>query len=146
MLDSASAYEPLAQEICSHYFPVLMTIIRQGRFFDQREEQDNFSTYLNCKRYIDEHYHEIKHVDEVAVENGVSHEYMCRLFKRHAQTTPSAYLLRFKMNRAMHTLQHTNTPLKAIAYDQGFASSSAFSKAFKRVMGISPKFVRDRDV
>ena len=46
----------------------------------------------------------------------------------------------------MHTLQHTHTPLKAIAYEQGFASASAFSKAFKRVMGISPKFVRDRDV
>ena len=142
MLASAAAYEPLAMQICSQYLSVLWVTIRQGRLVEKGEEQDNFATYLKCKRYIDEHFRHIKHVDEVAYEVGISHEYMCRLYKQHAQTTPHAYYLLLKMNGAMHLLQHSDKPLKAIAFEHGFATASAFSKAFKRVMGVSPKFVR----
>ena len=146
MLASAAAYEPLALQICSAYLPVLWYTIRQGRLVEPSNDQDNFNTYLKCKRYFDEHYATMKQVDEASYEVGISHEYMCRLFKRHAQTTPNAYFLLLRMNGAMQRLIHTDDPIKAIAYDQGFATASAFSKAFKRVMGISPKFAREGQV
>ena len=142
MLASAAAYEPLAMQICSAYVPVLWNTIRQGRLVEPSNDKDNFSTYLKCKRYFDEHYTHMKQVDEVAYAIGISHEYMCRLFKRHAQTTPNAYFMLLRMNGAMQRLMHTDDPIKAIAYDNGFATASAFSKAYKRVMGMSPKFTR----
>lgn len=144
MLDVASTYEPLAQLICTHYLPVLLTTIRQGRILKDRDEQDHFNTYLQCRRYIDENYRNIFQVEDVAIKIKVSHEYMCRLFQRHSDYTPHAYLMRLKMNGALHTLHHSNRPIKAIASEQGFSSSSAFSKAFKRVMGISPQFIRQK--
>lgn len=142
MLDVAGAFEPLADIICTQYLPVLMTTVRQGRIFDERHEHDNFTTYLKCKRYIDQHSSEIERVEDVALAFDISHEYMCRLFKRHSTFTPHAYLLRLKMNYALNRLQTGNDPIKSIAFSAGFSSSSAFSKAFKRIMGISPQFVR----
>ncbi len=144
MLDVAASYEPLSHLIVTHYLPVLLTTIRQGRILSDRDEFDHFNTYLRCKRFMDESYARIFQVEDVAIEMDISHEYMCRLFKRHNTYTPHAYLMRLKMHGALQRLLHTTTPIKAIASDQGFSSASAFSKAFKRVMGISPAFIREK--
>ena len=43
---------------------------------------------------------------------------------------------------AKHLLVSTNEPIKEIAYDLGFADTTAFHRAFKRSTGTTPQAYR----
>lgn len=142
MLQCAANHEPLAYGICNTYlYPFLLTI-KQGRLFRETETNQKLSTYYRCQRYIDEHYAETHSVEEVADANGITPEHLCRLFKFYGSISPHQYLLALKMNLAQTLLQTRDLPLKQVAQELGFANASSFSKAFKRLQGISPSDLR----
>lgn len=60
-------------------------------------------------------------------------------FKATVGASPMDYLTRWRMLLAGDRLAHTSDPLSAIALSLGYESESAFSTAFKRVMGCSPR-------
>lgn len=142
MLKSAADFEPYAPQICRHYLPVLLTTIKQGFINTDGDQRETFQTFLRCRKFIDQNHIQIQRIERVAAENHISHEYLCRLFKRYSDISPSAYLMRLKMNIAVQVLQSGNTPIKSIAHQLGFANQSVFSKAFKRILGLSPSDLR----
>jgi AraC-like DNA-binding protein len=52
------------------------------------------------------------------------------------------YLLRWKMHTALKWLKGSDAPLSQLANKLGYESEAAFSRAFKRLMGISPGAAR----
>jgi len=52
------------------------------------------------------------------------------------------YLLRWKMHAALRWLRESDTPLSQLASRLGYESEAAFSRAFKRLMGVSPGAAR----
>jgi AraC-like DNA-binding protein len=60
-------------------------------------------------------------------------------FKETVGETPMEYLTRWRMLLAGDKLKTTGGSLSDIAQSLGYESESAFGKAFKRVMGCSPK-------
>ena len=52
------------------------------------------------------------------------------------------YLLRWKMHAALKWLKESDAPLSQLANKLGYESEAAFSRAFKRLMGISPGAAR----
>ena len=54
------------------------------------------------------------------------------------------YVARWRMNLAVTWLQEEDAALSQIADRLGYESEAAFSRAFKRLMGISPGAARDR--
>ncbi len=142
MLHCASNHEPLAYGICNAYLHPLLLTIKQGRLFQETITNQKLSTYYRCQRYIDEHFAKTSSVEEVADANRITPEHLCRLFKQYGGISPHHYLLALKMNRAQTLLQTKDTPLKQIAHELGFANASSFSRAFKRLQGISPGDVR----
>jgi len=142
MMHCAANHEPLAYGICNTYlYPFLLTI-KQGRLFRETETNRRMSTYYRCQRYMDEHFAETSSVEEVAQANGISPEYLSRLFRSYGSITPHHYLLALKMNLAQTLLQGGDPPLKQIADQLGFANASSFSKTFKRMQGFSPSDLR----
>ncbi len=59
---------------------------------------------------------------------------------------PLRYLRRWRMQRAIDLLQHTDTPLSGIAAAIGYGSEAAFSQVFKREVGCAPLTFRRRGV
>jgi AraC-like DNA-binding protein len=55
------------------------------------------------------------------------------------------YVSRWKMRSAVGLLKADETPLASLAGRLGYESEAAFSRAFKRVMGVSPGSVRRRE-
>ena len=47
------------------------------------------------------------------------------------------------MEQARRLLTEGDLPLKAIAYDLGFANQGVFSTAFRRIAGMTPSAYRD---
>ena len=51
---------------------------------------------------------------------------------------PSAYLTRYRMHLARAKLRSRDVSLAVIASEVGYSSEAAFSRAFKRSVGVTP--------
>lgn len=76
---------------------------------------------------------------DLGAEAGMSRTVFAERFRSVMGETPIQYLARWRMMLACDRLEHADERLAAIAIDLGYESESAFSAAFKRVMGCSPR-------
>jgi len=88
--------------------------------------------------YIHDHYHQSPSLTEIAEEIGISSFHYHRQFSKMVGITPKQYMLRKQVQMAKWMLRSSNTPIKQIALDTGFASHGHFTSTFKRILGISP--------
>jgi len=75
----------------------------------------------------------------LAARAGMSRSTFALRFKEAVGLSPMDYLTRWRMLLAGDRLVHTGESVSAIALSLGYESESAFSTAFKRVMGSSPR-------
>jgi AraC-like DNA-binding protein len=75
----------------------------------------------------------------LAEQVGMSRSAFAKRFKETVGTAPMEYLARWRMLLAGDRLAHSGDPVSVIALSLGYESESAFSTAFKRVMGVSPR-------
>ncbi|WNM34784.1 AraC family transcriptional regulator [Streptomyces sp. Li-HN-5-11] len=80
---------------------------------------------------------------ELARAAAMSRATFALRFKEAAGVAPLAYLLNWRMRLATRYLRQEQTPVGVIAQQVGYTSESAFSNAFKRTMGVSPRRYRD---
>jgi AraC-like DNA-binding protein len=78
-------------------------------------------------------------LQELAERVGMSRSIFALKFKETVGETPMEYLTRWRMLLAGDRLKTAGDSLSDIARSLGYESESAFGKAFKRVMGCSPK-------
>ena len=85
-------------------------------------------------------------VEELARRVGMSRSTFALRFKEKVGTAPMEYLARWRMLLAGDRLAHSVDSIADIAFSLGYESESAFSTAFKRVMGASPRrYARGRN-
>jgi len=75
----------------------------------------------------------------LAQRAGMSRSTFAVRFKETVGKSPLEYLTRWRMLLAGDRLAGSGEPVSAIALSLGYDSESAFSTAFKRVMGCSPR-------
>ena len=78
-------------------------------------------------------------IQKLAECAGMSRSSFALKFKQTVGASPMEYLTRWRMLLAGERLNTSADSLSAIAQSLGYESESAFGKAFKRVMGCSPK-------
>jgi AraC-like DNA-binding protein len=78
-------------------------------------------------------------LQDLAERAGMSRSTFALKFKERVGASPMDYLTRWRMLLAGDKLSNSNDPISVIARSLGYESESAFSTAFKRVMGCSPR-------
>lgn len=78
-------------------------------------------------------------VQALAERAGMSRTSFTLKFKETVGASPMDYLTRWRMLLAGDRLANSGDPVSAIARSLGYESESAFSTAFKRVMGSAPR-------
>ena len=78
-------------------------------------------------------------LQKLAERVGMSRSIFALRFKETVGDTPMEYLTRWRMLLAGDRLKNSDDSISAIALSLGYESESAFGKAFKRVMGCSPR-------
>jgi AraC-like DNA-binding protein len=78
-------------------------------------------------------------LQSLAERVGMSRSVFALRFREIVGTTPMEYLTRWRMLLAAGRLKNSCDGLSAIAQSLGYESESAFGKAFRRVMGNSPR-------
>jgi AraC-like DNA-binding protein len=84
-------------------------------------------------------------VADLATSVGMSRSKFALRFKSLVGLGPLDYLVHWRMNLAVRVLRGSNKPIYSVAYGLGYESESAFSNAFKRVVGYAPKSLRMRE-
>jgi AraC-like DNA-binding protein len=81
-------------------------------------------------------------LSEIAESINLHPTSFCRAFKQSTGVPPHRYLLIHRTNQAKKKMEDRNLTLTQIALDCGFSSSSQFSAAFKRIVGVPPRAFR----
>ncbi len=85
-------------------------------------------------------------LDALAARAGMSRSSFAERFRQAVGIAPIDYLARWRMLLACDRLENTDDTVSLIAPALGYESEAAFSTAFKRIMGCSPRsYVRDRE-
>lgn len=78
-------------------------------------------------------------LQSLAERVGMSRSVFALRFREIVGSTPMEYLTRWRMLLAADRLTNSSDGLSAIAQSLGYESESAFGKAFRRIMGCSPR-------
>ena len=78
-------------------------------------------------------------LEKLAGRVGMSRSVFALRFKQTVGATPMEYLTRWRMLLAGDRLKRSDDSISAIASSLGYESESAFGKAFRRVIGSSPR-------
>ena len=81
-------------------------------------------------------------VSELAALCGISPRHVMRGFKHSTGATLHSYVEQVRLARAKELLTSTDLGINAIATQLGFAQTSSFSAAFRRVIGVPPSTFR----
>ena len=83
-------------------------------------------------------------LDALAHRSHVSRATLVRAFQKAAGMAPLAFLAEVRLNLARQSLASTKESLLRVSTAVGYASESAFVRAFKRRFGVSPGKIRSR--
>lgn len=81
-------------------------------------------------------------LEELARAAAMSRTMFAVHFKKVVGLAPLAYLAAWRMRLAVRALREDDVPIAELAHSLGYSSESAFSNAFKRLMGSSPNHYR----
>lgn len=68
----------------------------------------------------------------------LSHEYLTRLFRRHAGVTPGKYLNRLRVEHAKRLLRQEGSSVAFVSDACGFSNGNYFARVFRQFTGMSP--------
>jgi AraC-like DNA-binding protein len=77
-------------------------------------------------------------IEGLARQCGTSRTVMAERFAQFTGTPPMHYLAKWRMQVAAEMLNRGNTNMATIAAEIGYESEAAFSRAFKKMMGVPP--------
>lgn len=83
-------------------------------------------------------------IAELAKKVGCSERELCRLFKKHGNTTPSETWRRIRIEHGHWLLLNSSRSITQISYECGFADSAHFNRWFKIIYKESPDAYRRR--
>ena len=95
--------------------------------------------------YLEQHYTENISITALSERFYISEYYLCRLFKEYTGKTIISYLTELRVKHAARMLKQSDEPIKRIAKLCGYSSLSAFGKAFRGLLGTSPREYRRAD-
>ena len=77
-------------------------------------------------------------LDSLARAANTSRSVLAEKFNEHLRDSPMQYLARWRMHLAARMLSDARAKVSTVAFEVGYQSEAAFSRAFKKWVGISP--------
>lgn len=106
-------------------------------------QQNTSSVYINqAISYIHKNYQNPLTVQEIADYLSLNRSYLTELFLKTVQLSPQQFLTRYRITKSEELLQSSSLSIQNIACSCGYSNSFSFSKAFRKVNGLSPSEYR----
>lgn len=123
----------------SHLYQLLGLVIGQMTQSVREVNTSAKNLYLKSAfNYVEMNYSRKMSCEEMAHHIGIHRKYLARLFKESLETTPQAYLMTYRMEKAKQLLEGTFLSVSEVAVSVGYSDPLIFSKAFKKYCGAPP--------
>lgn len=126
---------------------ILVNLIRHYDYVDDstgniERGKNALNTINTVVNYIDEHYAEDIHMEDLVKIAFLSPSYLSILFKKLNGISPSEYITRMRVHKAVDLLKSSDKSILEIAGLCGFNNAANFYKAFKKITGTCPSDLR----
>lgn len=109
----------------------------------KKPPQTSYSEHVQkAIAYISANYSYPITVEDIADYVGLSRSHLFRSFEKIMKQSPKEYLTSFRIKQACTLLETSDLSIAAVANSVGFENNFYFSKAFRKVKGMSPKNYR----
>lgn len=89
--------------------------------------------------FIEQNYHSPVTVEDIAASCGLNRSYFGKIFHETIGKSPQEFLITYRMTKATELLKLTSRSIAEISTAVGYPNQLHFSRAFKKVYGISPR-------
>ena len=153
--ENAELFEKIAKILCeedarkfanskfSEGAALMLTSLLKLANDDAENESDDYVDM--AKRYINENYGRQIKVEEIAESIGADRKYLRNLFFSRMGMSTKDYLTAVRIENAKILLMEKDTPVCDVAQAVGYPDALAFSKLFKKYVGVSPSEFRGSD-
>ena len=102
------------------------------------------SGLVSALDYLHGHLHDRLTIDDLARVADLSREVLDRTCRRSLGGSVGQIITRVRIDRAMHLLSHSNSPIGDVAQSCGFYDQSDFTRRFRSVTGRTPTAYRSQ--
>ena len=106
------------------------------------DSQDVAERKVKIDRFLECNYYNKVSLEEISRYVGMSRTYFSIFFKTQYNEGFSDYLTRLRVEKASVLLLHTDKSIPSIAVESGFKTVQYFTRAFKKVKGVTPAAFR----
>lgn len=131
--------------IASKFFLLDIARKRQSPFVMFRgQKEHNDVEVLKAQEYIEAHFDEKIHVQDLAEHFGIGRRTFERRFKKATTNTVLEYIQRVRAEAAKKMLEAGEKTVNEIMYNVGYNDAKAFREVFRKVVGLSPMEYQER--
>ncbi len=138
MLENHLLFEVLIQELLLLTYRDFVRQQAEIPLLDAKESAAEESVYL-IMRYIEGHIHTLSGTREIAAHIGYNDAYLSRLFHQKTGMTLQRYISETRIAHAIELMKLGEYSLSTIADMLHYQTPQAFSRAFRRVVGMSAR-------
>lgn len=142
--ETAAADDHVRDMHINELLAALLSLLMQSGWSpaNQRSPKTNRYALSDIKAYLDQHYHEKIALDDLADKFFINKFYLTRLFKEQYGSSIVNYVLFLRISRAKELLRFTDLSVEEIGIQCGIPDGNYFSRAFRKIEGISPSEYR----
>ena len=123
----------------NEYLQKLLTLLMEETYRPVQEsssaKQENIQ---KVRDYLDAHYEERITLEGLAKQFYINKFYLTKLFKQTYGVTVNSYLMQIRITRAKQLLRFTDLSIELIGEKCGISDPNYFSRAFKKMEGLTP--------
>lgn len=110
----------------------------EKKYYPSQKLEGNQKIIHDIITYIDGNISNITELKQISKELSYSYSYLSHVFSEETGLTLQEYYTQKRIEKAVALLQDVNLSITRIAEQLQYQSIHSFSKAFKKVMGLSP--------
>ena len=128
----------VAQHIQQHFSHEIRRAYESMRYFEGGSDQHSDETILQAQLWLQDHYPDNLHMQDLAEHFDMSIRSFNRRFKHATGKTPLKYLQEVRMGNARDLLQTSNLSISEIALQVGYQDLGHFSILFRKYFDATP--------
>jgi AraC-like DNA-binding protein len=126
--------------LIGHFYLFLDCLIRSSQSTPLKKSNTLRNFYIKeAISFIEQNFQNDITVEEIANSCGLNRSYFGKIFHENVGKSPQEFLISYRMIKAAELLKMTKLSIADIGQAVGYPNQLHFSRAFKKVYGVSPK-------
>jgi len=127
-------------KLIGHFYLLLGELIDSSAVSRKTSGDSLRAFYVNeAIGYMERNYQEKITIDDIAAFCNLDRSYLGKIFRTELKTSPQDFLIRYRVSKACELMKTTDSNIGDICGMVGYPNLFTFSRAFKKIIGESPR-------